>query len=102
MFRRFLRRFFSRSVVWQRSIVELTDLEALCRTSLAGMLLAQEKARLDFLGAREENLRRPSRASADHMHQRLAHLQATNALVQSCLNEHSLEQRLAAEAPVRE
>ena len=40
-------------IFWQRSIVELRELEGLVRTGLAALLLAQEKARLDFLSALE-------------------------------------------------
>ena len=97
MFARLWQQFFGRRVVWQRSIVELRDLEALARLGLAGMLLAQEKARLDFTRAREEFERDSSRAARDRVDECLTRLQATNAVVQSLLNEHSLEQRLAAE-----
>jgi hypothetical protein len=90
-------RLFGRRVEWQRSIVQLRDLEALARTGLAGMLLAQEKARLDFTRAREDFERLSSRAARDRADHCLTRLQATNAVVQSLLNEHCLEQRLAAE-----
>lgn len=94
--------FFGRPVAWHRSIVELGDLEALARTGLAGMLLAQEKARLDFTRAREEFERSASRSARDRVDDCLARLQATNAVVQSLLNEHCLEQRLAAEQSLGE
>ena len=97
MFARLWHRFFGRRVSWQRSIVQLRDLEALARLGLAGMLLAQEKARLDFTRAREEFERDSSRAARDRVDEGLSRLQATNAVVQSLLNEHSLDQRLAAE-----
>jgi hypothetical protein len=90
-------RFFGRRVSWQRSIVQLRDLEALARLGLAGMLLAQEKARLEFTRAREDFERSSSRAARDRVDECLTRLQATNAVVQSLLNEHCLEQRLAAE-----
>lgn len=99
MLRRLWHRFFGRRVVWERSLVELGDLETLARSGLAGMLMAQEKARLDFLRAREKFAHHADRTSQAHMENRLAHLQATNAVVQSLLNEQHLEQRLAAEQP---
>jgi len=98
MLRWLWRRCFSWPVEWQRSIVELSDLEALARSGLAGMLLAQEKARLDYLRAREGYERGRCRETRNRMNDRLANLQATNAVVQSLLNEHLLEQRLAAGA----
>ena len=95
-------RLFGRRVVWQRSIVELGDLEALARTGLAGMLLAQEKARLDFTRAWEEFERSSCGVAGHRLEQCLAQLQATNAVVQSLLNELCLEQRLATEKPLAE
>jgi hypothetical protein len=97
-----MRRFMRRPVIWQRSIVELRDLEALARAGLAGMLLAQEKARLDFISAQEAHRCHPSGASAERQHERLLQLQATNAVVQSLLNEHHLERLLAAVPPSAE
>jgi hypothetical protein len=97
-----LRRFVRRPIVWQRSIVELRELEALARTGLAGMLLAQEKARLGFVSARETHQLNPSVASTERLHESLMQLQATNAVVQSLLNEQQLERLLAAEQPAVE
>jgi hypothetical protein len=99
MLRRLWHRLFGRPVVWQRSIVELGDLERLARTGLAEMLLGQEKARLDFLGAREAFEGDPCRATQDRMEACLARLQATNAVVQSLLNEQQVEQRLSDTPP---
>jgi hypothetical protein len=99
MLRRLWHRIFSRPVVWERSLVELSGLEQLARAGIAGMLLAQEKARLDFIKAREAHARNPNSDSRHHMDSRLAHLQATNAVVQSLLNEQQLEQRLMSESP---
>ena len=64
--------------------------------SLAALLLAQEKARLDFVRAREVHQRNPSRFHHARMEDSLLHLQAVNAVVQSLLNERALEERLAA------
>jgi hypothetical protein len=63
------------------------------------MLLAQEKARLDFLGAREAFERSPCHATQHRMEACLGHLQATDAVVQSLLNEQQIEQRLAEMPP---
>jgi hypothetical protein len=98
MINRFWNRLFRKPVVWQRSIVELAGLNDLARTGLAGLLLAQEKARLDFVRVREAYERDASRANQERMQDSLMHLQATNAVVQSLLNERALEERLAAES----
>ena len=97
MINRFWNRLFRKQVVWQRSIVDLAGLNDLARTGLAGLLLAQEKARLDFVRAREAQQRNPGRTNHDRMQASLLHLQATNAVVQSLLNERTLGERLAAE-----
>jgi hypothetical protein len=97
MINRFWNRLFRKPVVWQRSIVELRELGELARTGLSGLLLAQEKARLDFVRAREMHQRNPSRFHHDRMTESLLQLQGTNAVVQSLLNERELEERLAAE-----
>jgi hypothetical protein len=97
MLNRFWNRLFRRPVVWQRSMVESGALNSLVRTGLAGVLLAQEKARLDFIRVREAHQRDPNRTTHDRVQEYLNHLQATNAVVQSLLNEQALEQRLAAE-----
>ena len=97
MINRFWNRLFRKPVVWQRSMVELAGLNDLARTGLAGLLLAQEKARLNFVRAREAQQRNPSRTNHDLMQDSLLNLQATNAVVQSLLNERVLEERLATE-----
>jgi len=93
---------FRRPVVWQRSIVEVRDLEALSRTGLAGMLLAQEKARLDYLNAREAYDGDRNAAALARLQVHLFHLQATNAIVQSLLNEHHIEHLLTTPQPTSE
>jgi hypothetical protein len=102
MINRFWNRLFRRPVVWQRSIVELGSLGALARSGWSELLLAQEKARLDFVRFREAYQRDASRAHLDRMQESLMHLQATNAIVQSLLNERALEERLASESSPEE
>jgi|SRR6516162_3370006 hypothetical protein len=97
MINRFWNRLFRKPVVWQRSIVETRELGELARAGHSGLLLAQEKARLDFVHAREMHRRNPSRIHQDRMMDSLLQLQATNAVVQSLLNERALEDRLSAE-----
>ena len=97
MINRLWNRLFRKPVVWQRSLVDLAGLNDLARTGLAGLLLVQEKARLDFVRAREALHRNPGRANRGRMQDSLMQLQATSAVVQSLLNERALEERLAAE-----
>ncbi len=94
MLRQLWHRLFRRPIEWERSLVSLGDLEVLARSNLAGLLLAQEKARLDFVRAQEEYRGHRTAAHFETLQQRLLHLQATNALVQSLLNEQKLEQLL--------
>jgi hypothetical protein len=96
MIRWLWRRLFPRPTLWHRSLVELRDMESLARSGLAGMLLAQEKARLEYLQARETYERQPNQTSLDRMYNQLHHLQATNAVVQSLIHEQHLEQLIAA------
>lgn len=91
MFQWLLRRFLRRAVEPQHGVLDLGDLEALARAGTAGLLLAQEKARLDFLAAQECG-------ALDVLLERLVRLQTTNAVVQALLNERRLEQLLAEEA----
>jgi hypothetical protein len=59
--------------------------------------MAQEKARLDYLAAKEKHVRAGSIASFDDLLERLLQLQSTNAIVQALLNEHQLERVVAEE-----
>lgn len=87
MFKQLWRRVFRRAGLEPPIVIQLGELETLARAGPAAWLLAQEKARLEFLSAQ---------ASAKH--ERLLQLQATNALVQSLVNEYHLE-RMIAETP---
>ncbi|HZT79114.1 MAG TPA: hypothetical protein VFA26_02745 [Gemmataceae bacterium] len=87
-------------------ILELGDLEGLARSGLCGCLLAQEKARLDYLAAHEAYRRESSEERLRELTERLAHLQSVNAVVSSLINEHALEKLIAdsreeAEPPAR-
>src|SRR5438876_8007482 len=82
-------------------IAHLGDLEALARSGPAAWLMAQEKARLDYLAARETYARTVCSDSFAIMQERLLQLQSTNAVVQALLNEHYLERLLTGEQAVR-
>jgi hypothetical protein len=56
--------------------------------------MAQEKARLDYLAARETYACSARSDAFGLMQERLLQLQSTSAIVQALLNEHYLEQLL--------
>jgi hypothetical protein len=93
MFRWFWRQLLRRRCVTPRSLEELgSGLEALARSGAGGWLLAQERARLEFIAARERFVRQGSEDALQAMLLRLYHLESTNAVVQSLLNEQRLEE----------
>jgi hypothetical protein len=94
IFKRVLRRGFKS----RRGIVRLTQLENLARSGTAAWSVAQEQARLGYLAAKEAYERSRSWRSFQNLMEHLLQLHSTNAVVQSLLNEHVLEQ-LMARAP---
>jgi hypothetical protein len=94
---RLFRKVFYRGFQSPRHILDLGDLEKLAQGSPASWLLAQEKSRLEYLAAKEAFHNQPVSKSFDEMLEKLLQLQSTNALVQSLLNEHQIEQMLAEE-----
>jgi hypothetical protein len=87
-----LERVLHRGFKSRRCILGLGQMENLARSGMAAWSMAQEKARLDFLAAKEEYDHLRSWRSFQRLMERLLQLQCTNALVQSLLNEHFLEQ----------
>jgi hypothetical protein len=81
-------------------VVHLGELEALARSGPAAWLLAQEKARLDFLSAQASAKKGDERAR-ERLLQKLLELQATTTLIQSLVNEYHLE-AMIAETPAVE
>jgi hypothetical protein len=66
----------------------------LARSGPAVWILTQEKARLEYLAAKEEYERLRTRRGYKRFMDRLLQLQSTNALITSLINEHQLEQML--------
>ena len=94
MFRWMWRQLLRRRCVTPRSLEELgSGLEALARSGAGGWLLAQERARLEFIAARERFAQSGSEDALQAMLLRLYHLESTNAVVQSLINEQRLEVR---------
>jgi hypothetical protein len=95
MFRWFWRRLLRRRCVTPRSLEELgSGLEVLARSGAGGWLLAQERARLEFIAARERFAQCGSEDALQAMLLRLYHLESTNAVVQALINEQRLEEML--------
>jgi hypothetical protein len=98
MLSRFWNRLFGHRPRSRRDIVKLGPaLEDLARAGVAGWLVAQEQARLDYLAAKETYERSGSRRALRRARERLLSLQSTSAVIQSLLNEHALERLAAAE-----
>jgi hypothetical protein len=96
MVRWLLKRLFHRALTSQRAHLSLAGMEHLARLGDAGWLLAQERARLDFLAAKEAFCQGGSWAEFRRVLDTWLQLGCTNAVVQSLLNEQALERRLAA------
>ncbi len=88
---------FRRGFDSRRGSFYLKEMDSLARSGVATWLLVQERARLDYLAAKEAYSTSGSWTAFRRMLERLLKLSSTNALVQSLLNEQALE-RLIAEA----
>jgi hypothetical protein len=78
----------------RRGVAPMHNLENLARSGTAAWLLAQERARLDFLAAKEAYCSQGSWLTFVRMLRQLLQLNCTNAVVQGLLNEHAVEQLL--------
>jgi hypothetical protein len=96
----FWKRLFRRGFASQREVIALEGgLDHLARSGVGTWLMAQEKARLDFLAAKEAYTQTGTAGSLDKLLERLLQLQATNAVVQALINEHTLERLVMEPAP---
>lgn len=98
MFYWLLERVLRRGFKSRRGIYRLEEMDQLARSGTAGWILAQEKVRLDYLNAKEVYQKERSWRSFQRCLERLLQLQSTNAIIQSLINEHLLEQLLARSA----
>ncbi len=90
-----LERVLRRGFKSKRGIVSLGQLENLAHSGTAAWVLAQEKARLEYLNSKEiYEGHRTWRAFTELM-ERLLQLYSTNAVVTALMNEHLLQQMLA-------
>ena len=90
-----LRRRLSRAGIRsKRGTLNLGEIGKLARSDPAVWILTQERARLDYLAAKEAYERCKTRRAYQRAMDRLLQLQSTNAIVTSLINEHTLEQIL--------
>src|SRR5947209_15690322 len=89
-----IRRVFRAGIRSKRGVIDLGEMGKLARSGPAVWILTQEKARLDYLAAKEEYLRVKTRRAYKRFTDRLLQLQSTNAIITSLINEHTLEQML--------
>ena len=83
----------------RRGSFPVRELESLARSGTAAWLLAQQRARVEYLAAKERCCTSPTWATFRQMLERLAQLSSTNALVHALLNEQALERLLAEAQP---
>jgi hypothetical protein len=93
-----LEQLFRRGFDSRRGSLYLKDMENLARAGAASWLLSQERARLDYLAAKEAYCNSGTWSSFQRMLERLLKLSSTNALVHSLLNEQMLERRITETA----
>jgi hypothetical protein len=90
----FVRRLFRAGVRSKRRRIDLGEMGKLGRGDPAVWILTQERARLEYLAAKEEYERSRNKRAYKHFADRLLQLQSTNAIISALINEHSLEQLL--------
>ena len=96
-----LERVLHRGFKSQRGILRLGELADLARTDRSAWFLTQEKARLDYLAAKETYEKTGTWRAFQGVLERLLQLQSTNAIIQSLINEHLLEQLAAPSSEPR-
>src|SRR5437667_57306 len=98
-----LERVLRRGFKSRKGIIGMGQVE-MAGSGTTAWALAQEKARLDYLAAKERYQASRSWRSFERMMERLLQLHSTNAIIQSLINEHLLTQLAARSGnmPVRE
>jgi hypothetical protein len=87
-----MRRLFRAGIRSKRGVIDLGEMGKLARSGPGVWILTQEKARLQYLAAKEEYERFRSRRGYKRFMDRLLQLQSTNAIITALINEHQLEQ----------
>jgi hypothetical protein len=86
-----MRRLFRAGIRSRRGVIDLGEMGKLGRSGPAVWILTQERARLEYLAAKEEYERVRTRRGYKRFMDRLLQLQSTNAIITSLVNEHQLE-----------
>jgi hypothetical protein len=81
----------------RKGVLGLGDLHSIARAGTAAWVLTQEKARQDYLSAKEGFDQNTSWASFELMMESLLQLHSTNAIIQALINEHLLHNLLLKE-----
>jgi hypothetical protein len=89
-----MRRLFRAGIRSKRGVINLGEMGKLARSGPAVWILTQERARLEYLAAKEEYERLRTRRGYKRFMDRLLQLQSTNAIITALINEHQLEQML--------
>jgi hypothetical protein len=90
-----MRLIFKRGFQSQPQVLIVGDWEKLSGSSARDWLLAQEKARLEYVARKELYTKRPEPYELARLLEALLALQSTNAMVQSLINEVTLEKMVA-------
>jgi hypothetical protein len=85
---------FRAGVRSKRRRIDLGEMGKLGRGDPAVWILTQERARLEYLAAKEQYEHSRTRRAYKHFADRLLHLQSTNAIITALINEHTLDQML--------
>ncbi|HLJ95622.1 MAG TPA: hypothetical protein VKU02_20770 [Gemmataceae bacterium] len=93
-----MRRLFRAGIRSKRGLIDLGEMGKLARSGPAVWILTQEKARLEYLAAKEAYERSNSRRAYKLFTDRFLQLQSTNAVITALINEHTLEQILLSQA----
>ena len=89
-----VRRLFRAGVRSKRRRIDLGEMGKLGRGDPGVWILTQERARLEYVAAKEQYERSRTRRAYKHFADRLLQLQSTNAIITALINEHTLDQML--------
>jgi hypothetical protein len=78
----------------RKKTIDLGEMGKLGRGDPGVWILTQERARLEYLAAKEEYERSKTWRAYKRLADRLLQLQSTNAIITALINEHTLEQML--------
>jgi len=89
-----IRHLFRAGLRSKRGVIDLGEMGKLARSDPGVWSLTQEKARLEYLAAKEEYERFQTWRAYKRFLDRLLQLQSTNAIITALINERTLEDML--------